>query len=585
MAFSTNQQMNSTKEIKSLEELDREFEKLSVTDIQNFFKEWFEKGFPSETKLFLKLMDMFEKKMELEKQKDVKTTPDLNKDKKPESPHSNLDSKHTKSTNSPIHAKKEKAELIGEYKKKYFVFDRIIIKNDGDCALTAMGLTRQDAANLLEENIPKNDYIRQLIAPEIKAAIFENNFKHIVKNTKAELVLNDLLVRRQALDMKKQELMSSGKEVLSREESKDVSNLISLNKVLQQNKDKINNKYFEEISKEIISTIQKEEEYHKRLDLFSSNPDVQLTFIRQHIKTTGWLTFNADESTSSMDAIAELNGKHILIFYNDEKTNVLKLIHEHAPLEVKNCDILFFTDHLELNTDGTYHIHKNVHFDKLMPQDRKGFIQALDYHSPMVNDKPETQVDEKSKNSASTSSASTSPSAFTSISRMSEIEEAKQKLRDNGFGNNRSSQDTCTTAHFSDSKYDMRNRLFNSAKSSLKSDEDRELLYQFFKIIVDFASKNQIDIDIELFKKAFVYFSTADDDTLDKFTLKLYPILEKFYSPEHSDYFEPYKKEIAKQMKKDVENSKFKSTIVEALECNDYLCGDLKMSFILLRPK
>jgi hypothetical protein len=325
---------------------------------------------------------------------------------------------------------KDNMQLSVTYKDQKFVLNRKNIANDGECALSAMRTTREIAAALLKKEVPCNARIRELIAPEIKAAILEKNFSHILKNRDEGKFLKGLDEQRIKLDEAIPPVMQKAKLLLG-DDSKQITNLSGLRKALEEKyqremvvsllqdaygeKDKIDNvsakdwiqdktqsfaalcKALQEKSPEVYEVMrinpvenehlsevkhleQVEKTYYENLRKFSLEETVQLAFVEKHVALQGaWMTYNAN-ATSSMDAIAELSHKHLLIFVHNERSNYLELNHEHKPAIVESYEVLFLTDHVQ---NGN--VFKNVHFDRLEPVDTVAFEKAIGFVRKAIN--------------------------------------------------------------------------------------------------------------------------------------------------------------------------------------------------------
>jgi len=512
---------------------------------------------------------------------------------------SNIKSPKSSSPTPP----EQKKQLNAEYKEAKAVFNRQIIKNDGDCALTAMRLTRRQAVDFLAIEISQNAKVRNLIAPEIQAAFLENNILHIVRNTKAEKEVTQLLEQRKKLDTEIPTLMSKGKKLLSENDAKQANNLTSLLTILNRQdrkqlneslermdlfpiiqpmlldvysaEDKIGDQsarewvndakrslpelienmkakmpdVYNEMKSEItincaqvllneVENLAKTETlHHEKVKALSLDIPVQESFLNKHIENNGWLTFNAN-STSSIDAIAELFKKHLIIFFNDEKSDTLRVVHEYKSTKIESYEILFLTDHVEYNTDGSFKIHKNVHFDRLEPVDAVSFEKTIGFVRKSPSPIPST--DSKASDSVS----------------------ANAYVKNNMFSN-----------PALNSKYKLDN-----------NDYDLELLRDFYRAIVPYALKNEKDISSRAFlimeyyyKECCIYVKECDVKSRNYYTVNIYRALCDLYTPSHKDVFKNSLKIISLQLIQDLKSSdQDLKDAAELVHANPFLKRDLR---------
>ena len=280
--------------------------------------------------------------------------------------------------------------------KDNFTFELTDILADGECAFSAMNIgSRSTISNtLLDANTKKLEKIRTLIAPEIKTQFLGGNLKGILQDdTQLKDIYEDLTKEFGEIESLHATALRAGKKQLEEKVSSNIGDNLSdlaaqLKKYSTEETAKRNDYLIDELSKLITRKTALDE----KLTQFCLDLTVQNQFIRKYVSSKGsWLAYQPNSSTS-MDAIAELHGLCLLIFMKNEK-NELKLMHRYTSesTEPTRVAALLYTH------DGHYH------FDRLTiePSLKDRFYTYLNIKTPSPSAKVVSPLSVMSKFSES----------------------------------------------------------------------------------------------------------------------------------------------------------------------------------------
>ncbi len=232
---------------------------------------------------------------------------------------SQLNSSKTKFPKPAKQSSKNELEVLSEHtgilNMAEIVFEEIGIPEDNDCALHCLGLSRKDAEKLLLDN-SSNEEIRKLVADEIFEAFIEGGIPKKMRDKEYQDLHENYVNINQELDDFVREandtIKISGKtahELLESYSKEKFPILNSLQKLLNAQNDVIN---------DISSYALKKETYEN--------------FVRFYVGQSGqWLSYirglGHDTRTTSLDAIAKLNGIDLTIWVKDPKSQKLYIVH------------------------------------------------------------------------------------------------------------------------------------------------------------------------------------------------------------------------------------------------------------------
>ncbi|ACP21116.1 hypothetical protein Aasi_1894 [Candidatus Amoebophilus asiaticus 5a2] len=211
------------------------------------------------------------------------------------------------------------------------LFEEVKIAADNDCALHCLGLSRQEAMQLLLAKSP-NDKIRNMVADEIFEALREGTIPQQMRDQ----AYNELRKRYFAVYTEIGTLVSRANNEL---------------KVAGQAAQQLLSVYPIEDSITLTSLKQKMEaldDVEKEILTYASNEETFKKFVKFHVGKTGtWLTYirgtREETRTTSLDAIAQLKGIKLTIWIKDEQDQNLRIVHTFNEEGNNQIDMLHVT--------------------------------------------------------------------------------------------------------------------------------------------------------------------------------------------------------------------------------------------------